>query len=281
MSSVTINIAKDVGFCLGVRRALKIARESLERYGKVAMLGDIVHNEAVIRDLNNAGIKVYQKLSDVPLDIPVLFRSHGTPREVWEEAQRKGYQIIDATCPLVREIHRYASILEDDDRRVIIIGDRSHDEIRAIASLLHDPIVIATPAQAEKLTPLKRAGVVMQSTQFIDDVKAVIAVLHEKVTDLRIINTICAPTRERQNQVKLLATRNDVMVIVGSEQSANTNRLAKIGRRLNPRTYRVDNGEELKPEWFRGCERVGISAGASTPGNIVEEVAKKITKMPL
>ncbi|HCK98950.1 MAG TPA: 4-hydroxy-3-methylbut-2-enyl diphosphate reductase [Candidatus Marinimicrobia bacterium] len=281
MNSLTITTAKDVGFCFGVKRAVDIAKKAAETYGKVAMLGNIVHNETVIRGLERAGVVVYTNIDDIPADMPVLFRSHGTPRSVRDRAHERGLTIIDATCPLVEEIHKASQILEKEDRTVIIIGDPGHDEVEGVASQLVDPVIIADADGARNQEPLRKAGVVVQSTQSIDNVDEIVGILITKVYDLRIINTICAPTRNRQQQLMELARQNDVMIIVGSFSSANTRRLRSISGTVNKRSYQVQGPDDIHIDWFKGASSVGISAGASTPGKIVKEVAKKIRNLAL
>lgn len=281
MNSLSITIAKDVGFCFGVKRAVDIAKKAAETYGKVAMLGDIVHNETVIRDLERAGIVVYTDIDDVPADMPVLFRSHGTPRSVWDRAHERKLTIIDATCPLVTEIHKASQILAKEDRTVIIIGDPGHDEVEGVASQLVNPIIIADVDGARNQEPLRKAGVVVQSTQSIGNVGEIVGILITKAYDLRIINTICTPTRNRQQQLVELARKNDVMIIVGSFTSANTRRLTSISGALNKKSYQVQGPDDIHIDWFKGVSSVGISAGASTPEEIVQEVAKKTRNLVL
>ncbi len=281
MNSLSITIAKDVGFCFGVKRAIDMARDAAETHGKVAMLGDIVHNEIVIDDLKNGGVVVYRNIDDIPQGMPVLFRSHGTRKELWQKIRERGLTIIDATCPLVNEIHKASQLLESEGRTVIIIGDSGHDEVEAIASQLSNPIVIATAKDALNMEPVRKAGVVIQSTQFIENVNQIIAILISNIQDLRIINTICTPTRNRQSQLKELAVNNDVMVIVGSFTSANTKRLTSISSRLNPRSYQVQGSDDIQPGWFKDAQTVGISTGASTPDEIVRKVAKKISNLSI
>ena len=189
-----ITIAKDAGFCSGVRMAIQKAKEAASEYSKVVMLGDIVHNEKVVRDLEDIGIKVADRIDKIDKSTPILFRSHGTKVDIWEKAKQMGLTIIDATCPLVLEIHKSAKMLEKEDRKVIIIGDHGHDEVEAIASQVKEPIVISNPRETKELKNIKKAGVVVQSTQLIDNVSEIISILSYKVEDLRFINTICAPT---------------------------------------------------------------------------------------
>ena len=278
--SRTINIAKDVGFCAGVRKAVDTAKQAASASGEVLMLGNIVHNETVVRELEQLGVHVVGSLDEVAPDKPVLFRAHGTPREVAEIARQRNLKIIDATCPLVLEIHRTVKEMEAEKRRIIIIGDHGHEEVEAIASQVAEAIVISGPQEACAFSKCRRAGVVAQSTQALGNVSEVIRILLEKVDDLRFVNTICHPTRHRQAQIQELADSNDVMIIVGSFSSANTGRLTEIASRINPRTYQISGPAELKASWFSDAQSVGIAAGASTPQEIVAETAKKINQFP-
>ena len=276
-----ITIAGDAGYCFGVRDAVNLAYESAEKDGKVYMLGDIVHNEQVVADLAEAGTKVVETLDDIPDDKPVLFRAHGTATSVWDEAGEKGLNIIDATCPLVREIHDEVKKLEKDGRQIIIIGDHGHDEVVGIVSHANNPLVLATPEEARALRKMKRVGVVSQSTQTIENVKEIINILMTKVFDLHFINTICFPTKRNQEQIKELAVDSDVMVIIGSFTSANSKRLTQLALEINPNTYQVNSAENLDLAWFDQVEKVGISAGASTPDYLIDQVHERIKQFSL
>ena len=281
MNSLSITIAKDVGFCLGVQRAIDIAKKAGKKHGSVAMLGDIVHNEQVVNDLKKLGVAVFEDIENIPINMPVIFRSHGTTAEVWQRARNRGLTIIDAACPLVNEIHVAARELEAEGRQVIIIGDPGHDEVEGIASQISNPIIVANEQDAEKLQKIRKAGIIIQSTQFHENVNSIVSALIFKVSDLRIINTICKPTRNRQSQVRELAENNDVMVIVGSFTSANTKRLTSIAKTINPNSYQVQGPADIQPEWFMNMKSVGISAGASTPDEIVVKVTEKIGALSL
>lgn len=276
--ALKITVAGAVGFCAGVQAAVKKARESARKYGRVAMLGDIVHNEKVVSELSQLGVEVVKNLDQIDPSVPVLFRSHGTPANIWTDARHRGLTIIDATCPLVRQIHSEALMLAAEGRQLIIIGDKNHEEVEGIASQVDNPIIVSTPQEAEDLPLLKKVGVVAQSTQMMENVSAIVSVLATKVADLRFINTICRPTRQRQQQIRELALNNDVMLVVGSKNSANTRRLAEIARKLNAETHHIEDAGQVDSTWFKDKTSVGIAAGASTPVEVVEEVVKKITK---
>ncbi|MEE9465895.1 MAG: 4-hydroxy-3-methylbut-2-enyl diphosphate reductase [Candidatus Neomarinimicrobiota bacterium] len=274
-----ITIAKDAGYCFGVRDAVQLAYEAAEKYGQVYMLGDIVHNEQVVRDLAAVGAKVVETLDDVPDGAPALFRAHGASIELWEQARQKNIIVIDATCPLVRDIHEEVRRTSADGRQVIIIGDHGHDEVVGIASQAPHPIIVATPEEAQTLRKMKRAAVVCQSTQMILNVQAVINVLLTKIYDLHFVNTICFPTKRNHEQIKILAAASDVMIVIGSFTSANSKRLTTLARERNPRTYQVTCATDLQPEWMSGAEKVGITAGASTPDYLITEVKEGLEAM--
>ena len=271
-----IFLARDAGYCFGVRDAVNLAYDTAEAHGEVYMLGTIVHNERVIENLSNAGAKVVETLDDVPEDKPILFRAHGTAPKLWKKTDKKKLNLVDATCPLVTEIHDEIKKLEEEGRRTIIIGDHGHDEVIAIAAQVSNPIIIANVDEAKVLRKMKKAGVVSQSTQMIENVQEIMNVLMEKVFDLRFVNTICFPTRRNHEQIKELAVQCDVMIVIGSFTSANSKRLTQLALERNKRSYQVTTAEELDMSWFNDCETVGISAGASTPDEIINEVVKNI-----
>ena len=272
-----IILAKDAGYCFGVRDAVNSAYDTSKEYGEVYMLGDIVHNESVVEDLEKNGVKVVSNLNQVPDDKPVLFRAHGTAKEVWKDAEKNKMKIIDATCPLVHEIHKEVKQLDKEGRKIIIIGDHGHDEVIGIASQVQDAIIISTVEEAEKLKKTKKAGIVSQSTQTIENVQDIINILMTKVFDLRFVNTICFPTKRNQEQIKELSEIVDLMIIIGSFTSANSKRLTQLSLERNKNTYQVTNATEIDVSWFKkNINSVGISAGASTPDWIIDSVVKKV-----
>ena len=271
-----ILVAKDAGYCFGVRDAVKLAKKSGADYDEVYMLGDIVHNEQVVSDLSKKGSKVVKNLDEIPKDKPVLFRAHGTDPETWKAAQKKKLNIIDATCPLVTEIHEEIKSLEEEGRRTIIIGDHNHDEVVGIASQVKNATIISSAEEARSLKKMKRAGVVSQSTQMIENVNEILNILSEKVYDLRFVNTICYPTRRNHEQIKKLADTCDLMVVIGSYTSANSKRLTQLSLARNKNSFQVTCADELKKSWFSNIGSVGISAGASTPDDLIADVISKV-----
>jgi len=274
-----ILLAKDAGYCFGVRDAVDMAYNTAEKDDDVYMLGHIVHNENVVNDLDKAGARVVASIDDVPDGKPILFRAHGTTVNTWDDAKTKDMNIVDATCPLVWEIHEEVKKLEKEGRKIIIVGDHGHDEVVGIASQVNNPIIVASPKEAKALKKTKRAGVVSQSTQTIENVQEIINIIMTKVFDLRFVNTICFPTKRNQTQIKELAKQCDVMVVIGSFSSANSKRLTALAKDRNKNSYQVTCAEEIEPKWLEGVETVGVSAGASTPDNIIHDVIIKIKEI--
>ena len=271
-----IFLAKNAGYCFGVRDAVQLAYDTAQDDGDVYMLGHIVHNENVVKKLDKAGAKVVETLDQVPNGKPILFRAHGTHVDTWKKAQEKNMNIIDATCPLVEEIHDEIKILEKEGRKIIIIGDHGHDEVIGIASQVKNAVIVANPDEANALRKTKKAGVVSQSTQTIENVQEIINILMSKVFDLRFVNTICFPTKRNQEQIKELAEACDLMIVIGSFTSANSKRLTQLAKERNKLSFQVTCANDVDESWLENVETVGISAGASTPDNIINEVIDKI-----
>ena len=271
-----ITIAKDAGYCFGVRDAVNMAHDANKRYGEIYMLGAIVHNERVVNDLKGRGAKIVSNLNDVPSNSPILFRAHGTVNKLWNEANKKGMNIIDATCPLVYEIHHEVKKISLDGRKIIVIGDHKHDEVVAIADQVKNAIIISSIEEARNLRKIKRAGVVSQSTQSFENIKDIINILMTKVFDLHFINTICYPTKRNHEQIGNISKSHDIMIIIGSFTSANSKRLTQLSKKINKNTFQVTCSDDLQYKWFKKMDDIGISAGASTPDYLIEEVSKKI-----
>lgn len=273
-----VSLARSAGFCFGVKDAVDIALETASKEKNVFMLGDIVHNASVVEMIDQAGVKVIKDLSEVEGGT-LLLRAHGTKPEIYEEAKRRGFKIVDATCPMVLEIHEIVKELEHEGYRIVIVGDHRHDEVVGIAGQVKYPIVVSNPEEAKAISRIRKMGVVVQSTQNIDNVSRIISQLVYKCREMKFINTICGPTIAHQNEIRKMPLENDVMIIVGSFTSANTCRLTQISRELNPRTYQVETADDVKAEWFENAESVGISAGASTPDWIIDEVVRRVEEL--
>jgi (E)-4-hydroxy-3-methyl-but-2-enyl pyrophosphate reductase len=271
---MVIAVAESAGFCFGVKRAIKIALETVAKGGTVEMLGDIVHNEQVVSQVEAAGIRKVDSLAS-GRGKTLLIRSHGAPESIYQEARHLGYRIVDATCPMVKEIHTIVRERYAQGFSIIIIGDKQHDEVQGILGQIgYDALVIehADAVQKEDIQMLDRAAVVVQSTQALANVQAILAVLERHIPEVVFSNTICRATRERQAEMERLPLENDVVLVIGSKTSANTKRLYELARAANVRSYLIQTRADIIPEWFEGVQRVAVTAGASTPDETINAV---------
>ena len=276
-----INLAKSAGFCFGVKRAISIAYKTLAINKNVYMLGNIVHNEDVAKKLEKAGLKKAKKLGCGKNKI-FLIRAHGAGLNIINHARKLGYKIVDATCPMVKEIHKIAHSAQCHGQTIILIGDKNHDEVIGIMGQLKKKIILIDSLQdvrLKEIKKIKKAAIVVQSTQSIEKVMKIFDLLKLHIKKLRLFNTICQPTRLKQQEMKTMPLKNDVMIIIGSKTSANTKRLYEISKSLNGRSYWVRSKRDMKPAWFEGIKTVGITAGASTPDYTTEEVINHIKKI--
>jgi 4-hydroxy-3-methylbut-2-enyl diphosphate reductase len=273
-----IRLAKSAGFCFGVKRALEIALKTSLSGGKVYMLGDIVHNEAVVKRIENAGIKKVKHLGKNK-NATLLIRAHGASMNILDKASSLGYNIVDATCPMVKEIHRIAKEMEKKGYKIIVIGDKNHDEVRGIIGQLKKrALVIDNLARStlSKVKKIKKACIVVQSTQNLDKTLKTAGTIKKYIPNLVFFNTICKPTRTKQAEIKTMPLENDLMIIIGSKNSANTKRLYEISHSLNKRTYWVNSKKDIKISWLKDAQSIGITAGASTPQETIAEITAYI-----
>jgi len=275
-----IHVANSAGFCFGVKRAVQMALDVVKtESGPVYMLGDIVHNEHVVRELSDAGIQKIDSLENVNSGT-LLIRAHGAVPEVYETARRKGIKIVDATCSLVLEIHKIARQLQEEGYTLVIIGDHGHDEVVGIAGQVKSAIIVSSPEEAvQKIDKITRIGIIVQSTQDINSVQKIVCTFTGKCRELRFFDTICFTATNHQREIRELPIKNDLMIVIGSYTSANTCRLTEISKELNPGTYQVESADNVMPDWFDGVNSVGVSAGASTPDKVINEVIERIRKI--
>ncbi|MDD5129673.1 MAG: 4-hydroxy-3-methylbut-2-enyl diphosphate reductase [Candidatus Omnitrophica bacterium] len=278
-----INLAKSAGFCFGVRKAITTALETAKTQKSVFMLGDIVHNETVVKQIQDAGIKKINRLARGK-NRTLLIRAHGCSKETLQKALQSGYRIIDATCPMVKEIHKIALELENRGYQIIIIGDKKHDEVLGIVGQLKSKAIIIDKPKNIPLVEIKnirKAGIVAQSTQDLDNLTAILELLRKYIPEIIFHNTICNPTRAKQSEIKIMPLKNDIMIIIGSKTSANTKRIYEISKSLNKNTYWVNGAKEIKKKWLLKVKSVGITAGASTPESSIKQVIAKINTLAL
>ena len=270
--------AKVQGFCFGVAITVKKAEEAIANRSDVTTLGHVVHNPQMVESLTSRGLKNAQSIDEV--DGGALFvRAHGLPLEVFEKAEARGLEVIDATCPMVTKIHVQAEKLKADGYKIIVVGDPNHPEVKGTLSHVPGAWVIETVDDVRKLPRGSRIGVVVQSTysreRFTDIVKA----LSEKYYEVRAVNTICTDTNNRQSEALRLAQEVEVMIVVGGKTSANTKHLAELAETAGAHSYHIEGADELQAQWFDGVKTAGLMSGASTPGWLVDQVQTRMEEL--
>lgn len=275
-----IEIAPHAGFCSGVRRAIEIAQDCAKRDGTYYTLGPIVHNEAVVKSLEDMGISPINCLADIGDSAAgIIIRSHGAPAHIWEEARSRGIEIVDATCPLVKRIHDLVTTLQKEGYDIIVYGDIHHPEVQGIIGWVDKAQVVANKEDASQVSKANKLAVVSQTTKNERDYFQVVQELIPKAKEIRVFNTICAATRLRQESGQSLANRVDMILVVGDRQSSNTTTLFKECSNTGVPTHLIQSAEEIQPDWLKGVNRVGITAGASTPDWKIKEVVDRMTMM--
>ena len=265
-------LAEYLGFCYGVKRAIKIARENAD--GKSCTLGPIIHNPQMVSRLKNEGVDVVENLSDMK-EGTVIIRSHGVGPKIYEEAKLKGLRIVDATCPHVKKAQLSAKKLVEEGYQVIIIGEKNHPEVKSIFEWSKNKaVILETEEEAKQISSCQKLGIVSQTTVSGERFKRIVEQLIDKSNEIKILRTICTATDQRQAAAMELAQRVDLMLVIGGKNSANTTRLAQLCKD-KCKTYHIETAEELSPEWLDQVEKIGITAGASTPDWIIWEVQKR------
>ncbi len=275
-----VEVAEHAGYCYGVERALKLTRKAGEQSKKpIHTLGPIIHNPQVVQSLQSDGIHPIGAVEEAKQGT-VIVRSHGVAPEVIETAHERGLEVVDATCPFVAAAQQRAADLVANGYKLVIVGEHDHPEVVGILARAKGGALVAEkPEDVLGLGPCKRVGVVVQTTQSLARLQEIVDKLLERTSELKVYNTICDATINRQRAAKELARRVEVMLVVGGKNSANTTRLAQICRETNPRTYHIETAAELDPSWFEGAKSVGVTAGASTPDWILDEVVEKLGKL--
>ena len=278
-----IMMAREVGFCFGVKRAINLTKQALDDREDVFILGDLVHNKRVTDELEGRGL---QKMDDYGEKIggTMVIRAHGLPKIKLQEARDRGFEVVDATCPIVLRAQEAAQMLERDGYQVVIIGDKNHAEVKGIIGALDDPaLVIGTIAELhearDNYTLLRKIGVLFQTTLALEMCFPIVNAMMAICKEVRVINTICRPVQNRQEDAIEIAQKVELMIVVGSRTSANTVELAGICRHYNPNTVHVQNADELPYEKFGDCELIGLASGLSTPEDLVEAVRVKVLTM--
>ncbi len=271
-------LAQPRGFCAGVVRAIEIVERALKTFGPpVYVRHEIVHNRHVVESLKAKGARFVEDLSEVPAEAVTIFSAHGVARSVEEEAERRGLNVIDATCPLVSKVHNQANRYVRDDRQLILIGHAGHPEVEGTKGRIPAPVhLVQTEEDVDNLAipPDTPVAYVTQTTLSVDDTRGIIAALESKFSDVIGPDTrdICYATQNRQSAVRDLCKQVDVLLVVGASNSSNSNRLREIGADNGIPSYLVADGGEVKAEWVKDAKVVGITAGASAPETLVENV---------
>jgi 4-hydroxy-3-methylbut-2-enyl diphosphate reductase len=274
-----IILAKQAGFCFGVKRATHMAFEAAGKGGETFTLGPIIHSPQVVQKLEDMGVRVIHNLSEQE-NGTIIIRSHGVAAEEVDEAVRKALDIVDATCPFVKKAQEHVKSLSQAGYDVVVVGDADHPEVQGIVSYATGKVyVVASGEEAASLPKMAKIGVVAQTTQSFENLKNVVLECLMKGGEIRVFHTICDATAVRQEEAKELAQRVDSMIVIGGYNSANTKRLAEVCAELQPRTYHIETAQQLDPAWFKGVGKIGVTAGASTPKWLIDEVMERIEEI--
>jgi 4-hydroxy-3-methylbut-2-enyl diphosphate reductase len=269
-------LAKRAGFCFGVKRATQMAFEAAGVDKNTFTLGPIIHSPQVVNKLEEMGVRALENLDSMDSGT-IIIRSHGVASDEISEAMNKNLEIVDATCPFVKKAQEHVKSLSQTGYGVVVVGDADHPEVQGIVSYGGDKVfVVGSGDEVRKLPIMSKIGVVAQTTQSFENLKNVVSECLLRGGEIRVFNTICDATAVRQEEAKELACQVDSMLVVGGYNSANTRRLAEVCAELQPRTHHIETAAEIDPTWFDGVDRIGVTAGASTPKWIIDEVMSKL-----
>lgn len=275
-------VAKHAGVCYGVQRALDLAQDAVEKNtaNMAFSLGPLIHNPQAVEQLHESGVAVAESLDDTEQGDTLVIRSHGVAPEVIAEAKERKLTVVDATCPHVSKAQEAARLLSEEGYLVIIVGEADHPEVAGIKAYAGEKaLVVSSADELPERIRGRRVGVVVQTTQVVESLNEVVSALVPRTNELRVYNTICNATAQRQQAARELASTVDVVIVVGGHNSGNTTRLAEICHEQNPRTHHVETADELKPQWFTDAHTVGVTAGASTPDEQMRGVIQIIKEM--
>ncbi|MFZ3218717.1 MAG: 4-hydroxy-3-methylbut-2-enyl diphosphate reductase [Rhodoferax sp.] len=280
-----ILLAEPRGFCAGVDRAIEIVERALQKFGRpIYVRHEIVHNTYVVNDLKAKGAIFIEDLNEVPPGATLVFSAHGVSLAIQQEAQRRGFQIFDATCPLVSKVHVEVAKLHKEGFEFIMIGHKGHPEVEGTMGQLESGIhLVEDVADVARIQPRQtdKLALVTQTTLSVDDAADIAAAVRARFPNVQAPKQqdICYATQNRQDAIKILSPQVDMMIVVGSPTSSNSNRLAELARKLGVTSYMVDNASELQTQWFEGKSCVGLTAGASAPEILVRQVIDRIREL--
>lgn len=272
-------VSEGIGFCSGVRRAIKVALAAAGRSrNDVFTLGPLIHNPQVVEKLKQVGVRPIARLGKTGGTL--VIRSHGASPEVISRAVARGYKVIDATCPFVRKAQSQVRRLHKMGYQVLIVGERAHPEVRALRNHIDGrSLVTESVERVKRLKFANRVGIIAQTTVPVDLFAAVVGEVVKRAREVLVFNTICVETARRQERARRLASQVDVLLVVGGRNSANTSRLKNLCRTICRRTHHIETADEIDGRWFKQGETVGIVAGASTPRWLVDEVVEKLNRL--
>ncbi|MDQ7829199.1 MAG: 4-hydroxy-3-methylbut-2-enyl diphosphate reductase [Armatimonadota bacterium] len=275
-----IIVARHMGFCGGVRRAVEMARSTAEQSaGPVFTWGPLIHNPQVVGRLEEAGVRVAEHLDELDGEAFVV-SAYGVEHAVLDQARARGMRIVDATCPVVIRAHELAFKLAEEGYTLIVVGDHGHPEMVTLKEVLGDRVTIVhTLEEARQVKVRGRVGVLSQTTQSLENFKQIVADLAVRVKELKVLNTLCPAITVRQEEAERLVEEVQALVVVGGHGSSNTTRLAEIGRARGLPTYHIEVPDELDPAWFQGVEKVAVMSGASTPDWIIAQVLHRLEEI--
>ena len=280
---MNVYLAKSAGFCFGVKRAVNMVYEEIEKAnGRIYTYGPIIHNDEVVKDFENKGVVVVKDLSqlDTLEKGEIIVRSHGISRCEYEIMEEKGFTIIDATCPFVRKIHKLVDEHSKKNEHIIIIGNSTHPEVMGIKGWVNgeDVTIIESKYEAEEfvLSNGKNICIVSQTTFNYNKFQDLVEIIRKKGYNISVLNTICNATEERQTEARKIAKEVDAMIVIGDKNSSNTQKLFEICNTECEKTYYIQTSKDMDYQLLKSINNVGITAGASTPNNIIEEVSKNV-----
>ncbi len=277
MKKKKIFLAHNAGVCYGVKRALMMAENAASASDKsILMFGPLIHNPQAIKALEKKGISVVENLDEVSDNI-LIIRSHGAGLDIWNKIRQRNIETIDTTCPFVKKAQKLVRKLKDEQYQIIIIGESEHPEVKGLVSFAEgDALVVDSVNKLKDITLSNKIGVVSQTTQSRKNFEQIVCYLREKTKDIKVYDTICGATNKSQEEALKIARDVDVMFVLGGYNSANTTRLAQVCREINPHTYHLETVKELDMNNIRDYEKIGITAGASTPEWIINEFVETI-----
>jgi 4-hydroxy-3-methylbut-2-enyl diphosphate reductase len=281
-----IILAKPRGFCAGVTRAIDTVEKAIAKFGApVYVRHEIVHNKFVVESLKKKGAIFVNQVDQIPIGAITIFSAHGVSDQVEEDAINRGLNIIDATCPLVSKVHREAKKYEEEDYEIILIGHRGHPEVEGTSGRVKKSVILVTNEEDAKKVMVKnphKIAYVTQTTLSVDDTKKIVEILENRFSDLKkglATKDICYATQNRQDAVRSLCKIVDILLVIGAKNSSNSNRLRDLGEESGLPSYLINDAKDLNFDWFKNIKNIGLTAGASAPEILVQEVILEIKKM--